>query len=132
MSTPTELQTRHDELVKKLQEMHKLNKALKEEAEKKEAERKTAKILELRCNIMEALVESGKCFVCEPGDYKRVRETIASPHKVFISPDDGYRSVKNFVYDTAKTYDECFPIHVEVRYRENPSITFYMLSVVEN
>lgn len=131
MSTPAEIQTRHDELVKKLQEMHKLNEALKEEAAKKEAERKTVKILELRCNIMEALVEHGKCFVCEPDDYKRVRETIASPHKVFISPD-GYRYVKDFVFDTAKTYDDCFPIHVEVRYRENPTITFYMLSFAEN
>lgn len=131
MSTPAELQTRHDELVKKLQEMHKLNEAIKEEAEKKELERKVTKILELRCNIMEALASHGKCYVCEPDDYKRVRETIAPPYNVFISPD-GYRYVKDFVSDTAKTYDECFPIHVVVCYRENPTIAFYMLSAVEN
>lgn len=83
MSTLTELQTKHDELIKKLQQIGKDKQAEKEEAEK----RKAAKLLEIQCEILEDLVKHGKCIVCDILSYDIVSKRVQPDLKIVIIPD---------------------------------------------
>lgn len=94
MSTLTELKIKHDELIKKLEQISKDKQAEKEEAEKREAakkeedeKRKTAKLLEIQCEILEALVKHGKCIVCETDVRDLVSNIVSSDLQIVTIPE---------------------------------------------
>jgi hypothetical protein len=83
MSTLTELETKHNELIKKLEQINKDKQAEKEEVKKRE----TAKLLEIQCQILDALLKHRKCIVCDILSYDVASKKVCSDLQIITIPD---------------------------------------------